>query len=199
MRCLQPVRTVAPAVTPVSLAEAKAHLNVDFADDDALITALIDAATEYFDGWSGTLGRALITQTWQQAMSAFPASVRLWLPLAPVQSITSVQYYDAADVLQTFAASNYRLQADGAGPYIELVSGASWPNVGVRDDAVIVTFVAGYGNTGADVPEPIRQAILLLIGHLYENREAVTVGVSAADLPLGVSHLVAPFARARIY
>src|SRR5690606_12599307 len=99
---LAPVRTVAPATMPVSLAEAKAHLRVDHDDQDDLITAQIKAATAYLDGWSGILGRALVTQTWRQDFAGF--GDRLPLPLVPVTAIDSVSYFDGDNVHQTLDA-----------------------------------------------------------------------------------------------
>lgn len=69
-----------------------------------------------------------------------------------------------------------------------------WPGSYHREDAVSVTYVAGYGNADA-VPAPIKAAILLIVGHLYENREASTVGVSAELLPMAVDALLAPYRR----
>ena len=59
-----PVQSAAPAALPLTLDEVKAHCRVDSADDDAILTSLIHAATGHFDGWTGTLGRCLVTQDW---------------------------------------------------------------------------------------------------------------------------------------
>ena len=184
---LKPVRTVAPAVTPVSLVEAKAQLRVDTSDDDTLITALIDAATEHLDGYTGMLGRALITQTWRQQLPRFPSrGETIGLEVGPVQSIASIAYFDADNVQQVLAASVYVLLEDESGPLVMLQVNQSWPATFAREDAVTVTYVAGYGDTGSDVPAGIRQAMLLLIGAWYENREQTVIGVSVTDLPMPV-------------
>ena len=194
MKPLAPVQTSPPAVTPVSVDEAKARLRIDSTDEDSTVGLMITAATAYLDGWSGTLGRALVTQTWAQSFSDFPVGRRLRLPLAPVQSISSITYQDADDVEQTFDASNYRLQTDALGPYVELKRGSSWPGTINRDDAVTVTFVAGYGDNAADVPGSIRDAMILMIGHLFENREA-TSPLTIKEIPWGAKTLLAPFNR----
>ena len=184
---LKPVRTVAPAVTPVSLVEAKAHLRVDTSDDDALISRMIEAVTEHLDGYESLLGQALITQTWRQSFPRFPPSGQtLGLELRPVQSIASISYFDAANASQTLAASVYTLLEDEAGPFVTLQAGQSWPAPYPREDAVTVTYAAGHGNAGSDVPAGIRQAMLMLIGAWYENREQTVIGVSAASLPMPV-------------
>lgn len=189
---LAPIRTVAPETAPVSLTETKAHLRVDFDDDDTLITSLIDAATAHVDGWTGVLGRALVMQTWRQDFCCFRP--RLRLPLAPASSITSTTYYDGDNVQQTLSADIYQLLTDARGPFVTPKPDQIWPGSYDREDAVSVTYVAGYGDADA-VPAPIRAAILLIIGHLYENREASTLGVTAELVPMAVDALLVPFRR----
>jgi uncharacterized phiE125 gp8 family phage protein len=167
-----PVLVTPPAEQPVSLAEAKAHLRVTSNDDDVLIGSLIKAATAKLDGYSGILGRALVTQTWAVDLDRF--GDRLRLPLRPVQSVATVQYYDTAGVQQTLAGAGYALLADAIGSYVALAPNAVWPGTYGRSDAVRVTFVAGYGNAAA-VPEPIRVAILLAVQHLYALRNSENV------------------------
>ncbi|MFC4625432.1 head-tail connector protein, partial [Daeguia caeni] len=147
---LTPVRIVAPANMPVSLSEAKAHLRVDHDDQDDLIIAQIRAATAWLDGWSGILGRALVTQTWRQDFVGF--ADHLPLPLAPVTAIDSVSYFDGDNVQQTLDTGVYDLFADARGAYVTRRSGQSWPATFRRADAVSIIFTAGYG-AAADVPE----------------------------------------------
>ncbi|PLX37002.1 MAG: hypothetical protein C0605_08005 [Hyphomicrobiales bacterium] len=189
---LAPVRTAAPETTPVDLDAVKKHCRVDFADDDNLLAALIAAATDHLDGYAGILGRALITQTWQQDFAGFDDVMRL--PLAPCQSISAVSYYDGDNAEQTLNSSIYALRADALGPYMTLAPDQSWPGTYNREDAVSITYVAGYGAAAA-VPQAIKQAILLMIAHWYENRETTLVGASVADLPMGAAWLLAPYRR----
>ncbi len=190
---LTPTLVEPPASALISTAEAKAHLRLDTADDDDVVTALVVAATTYLDGWSGILGRCLVTQTWSISLPTIERRMRL--PLAPVQSIESVTYFDADGAGQTMADSTYRLHASAAGgPYLELVDGVSVPSVAARDDAVTLEFVAGYGDP-EEVPAAIRQAALMLVAHWFEHREAVVTGTIATELPLAVRALLAPFRR----
>lgn len=192
---LAPVRVTAPADAPVSLAQAKAHLRVDHEDDDLYIAALIDAATGHLDGWPGILGRALVSQTWRQGSSCFPADGVIRLPLAPVVSVESITYLDPESAVQALDAAAYTAPvADGLGPYVRLV--VAPPATARRDNAVSVTFAAGYG-APADVPAAIRHALLLMVGHWYAAREAASA-VAMTELPLGVSALLAPFRRLSI-
>ncbi|MBL4757488.1 MAG: phage head-tail connector protein [Rhizobiales bacterium] len=188
---LAPRLDTAPGSQPVSLIEAKAHMNVDFGDDDALITAMIESATALFDGWNGILNRALITQTWEQKFPCFNDAIRL--AIDPVQSVTTIKYYDGSNVEQTLSGAVYALFADEVGGFITLNVDQSWPGIYSRIDAVTVTYNAGYGAASA-VPAPIRQAILMLVGHYYENRETAS-GMSFEELPFSVAALIKPFRR----
>lgn len=184
-----PVRTVAPSVAPVSLDEVKAHLRVDHYDEDSLIEVLIAAATGHLDGWSGVLGRALVTQTWSQAFDAFTDPLRLPMPAA---SVTSVTYVDQAGTAVTVAPINYLLSADALGSFVERAYGVTWPSPRDQSRAVTVTFTAGWA--AADVPSELKSAILLMVGDLYSNREGVVTGTIVAENPT-VSALISPYRR----
>lgn len=178
---------VTPADPVVTLAEAKRHLRVDHNDDDLHIDSLILATTAWIDGADGWLGRALGEQEWQLSVSAFPLR-DLKLPLAPLISVESVSYTDTSGSEITF--DNFRVVGAGTtGPGSIVPSfGYSWPMTGSEPDAVRVAFTAGYGS----VPAPIRHAILLMVGHYYESREAVTTE-KPDILPLGVDALLMPY------
>jgi len=187
---LSPVRTSAPATNPVSLTEAKAQCRVDHSDDDTLIGLLISTATAHLDGYAGVLGRALVSQTWRQDLEAFSDPVRL--ALGPVASISSVTYYDADNAIQTLAGTVYGLFADEFGAYVALKPDQTFPSVYSRRDAISVTYVAGVADS--DVPAPIKHAILLMVGHWYANREAVSEG-QMHELPMAVEALIRPYRR----
>lgn len=179
---------------PVNADDARAQLRLDDEDDDLLIDAMIRAATEHLDGWTGILGRALMPQTWRQDYACFED--RLSLPLFPLISVTSVKYYDANAVQQTFSPASYEVLTDALGSYVARLRNASWPSSidTNRQVPVSVTYQAGYADA-ANVPMPIKQAILLMVGNFYENREAVNVGNMVTEIPLGAQHLIAPYRR----
>jgi len=139
---LKPVRTVAPTALPVTLTEIKSHLRVDHSDEDAMIMLYARAATQTLDGYTGTLGRAIVTQTWRQDFNDWP-DYRLRLPLAPVSAISSITYYDTNNASQTLSSANYTLLEDDLGPAAVWASTATLPSVYDRADAIRVTFVAG--------------------------------------------------------
>jgi uncharacterized phiE125 gp8 family phage protein len=189
---LTPVRTTAPSVAPVSLEEVRGHLRIDHTDEDPTLQLYIDAATGYLEGRTGILTRALVTQSWQQFYSVFTDPIILPLGLQPVQSVTSINYYDADSASQVLSDTLYRLVHAELGPRIERTTADAWPATAVRDDAVTVEFVAG--DAPAAVPAPIRQAMLLLIGHWYAQREAVAAG-TYAEVPYAVHALLIGHAR----
>ncbi len=189
-----PTRTAPPATVPLTESEMKSHARVDFSNEDALAAVYVASAVEHLDGRAGLLGRALITQTWEVSLDKFPEDV-IRLPLGPAQSVTDVAYYDADNAEQTLASSTYRLHHDARGPYLRRVYGAEWPETYDRDDAVTVTWQAGYGDAATDVPEAIRQAIRLLSAHWFEMREPAAVGASVAEVPMSVAALIAPYRR----
>lgn len=180
------VRVTAPATSPVSLDEAKAHLRVDHDDDNSVITGFILAAVSHLDG-QGVLGRAIITQTWAQWVSQSPGWVRL--TVGTFQSLTSVQYYDADNSIQTATLSHFETRLDGDFVWVKPKADHTWPLAYNRNDAIKLTYVAGYGDAADDVPQSIRQSIMLMVGHWYDNREATTVG-KVSKLPLAVDALI---------
>lgn len=189
---LKPVRTVAPAALPVSLNEAKAHCRVDTADDDTLLTGLIEAAVSHLDGYGGVLGRAIMAQTWARDFDGFGTG-GLRLPVGDLISVTSVAYYDIANQVQTLSSAVYTAFTDELGPYVALKPDHVWPLTYGRPDAVRVTWQAGFGASAVNVPAAIRHAILLMVGHWYENREASVVGAPVAPLPMAVDALITPY------
>ena len=164
------LRTVNPAVEPVTLAEAKLHLRVDGTDEDALITALIVAAREQAEH---RCGRAFVHSTWRLALDAFPDAIRL--PIVRAASIASVQYVDQAGATQTLAGAGYQL--DNGNDYANWLvpaSGYAWPATLDQPNSVAVTYVAGYGADASAVPQSIKQWVLLSVGVMYAHREAGT-------------------------
>lgn len=186
------VLTTPPASEPVSLVEAKAQCRVEISDDDDLIEGLIRSARQWAERFTR---RAFITQQWMYVRDDWPQDADWFrIPLPPLQSVESVQYQVADGTLYTLSASDYTVDTISEPGRIALADGASWPSDDLYPvNGVRVQFTAGYGNQGSNVPQPIRQAILLLVGHWYENREAVTVGAVAREVPFAVEALLWPY------
>lgn len=187
--------TSQPATEPLSTAEAKSHLRVDISDDDTLIDSYVKAARLLVER---AVNRQLITATYRLKMDDFDDpryavdSRSIVIPRAPLQSVSSIQYLDTDGSTQTLASSKYTVYTDSLPGRIVLNQSEVWPAVQQQTwNTVTITFVAGYGNAASDVPETLRSAIRLLVGHFYENREAAVVGMSAKELPLSVKSLLA--------
>lgn len=185
LHALSPVRTVAPAVYPVTLAEVKARLSVEHSDHDLMINDMIAEATSRLDA-QGILGAALITQTWRFDLAGFPGCDHIRLPFGPVQSVV-VTYYDDDNASQTYSSGSYYVLTDMLGPKLLLDDLATWPNTYTRPNAVSVTAVVGYGATPASIPAELRSAIFIMIGDLYRHRESVMVGVSVSTIPTSMA------------
>lgn len=157
--------TPAAATYPVTLAEAKSQCRVDSSDDDTYLETLIAAATDHVEQYTG---RAIISQTWKLTLDAFSDSILL--PKGPVQSVSSVTYYDTNGDEQTLSADDYTFDGSSDPQWIVRNSDASWPTTLDGINAVSVTFVAGYST----VPPSIRHAILLLISQWFDQRSGTS-------------------------
>jgi uncharacterized phiE125 gp8 family phage protein len=158
--------TVAPAIEPVTLDEAKEHLGVLVSDDDDLITALIIAAREFVENYTG---RKLIEQTIQYTLPDFPLEGVIYIPSSPVISVDSVEYVDSGGDDQTLSADLYEVRAIELPPEISLLGGESWPSTDTDTSvAVTVTATVGYGDSADDVPHTIKSAIKLMLTKLYD-------------------------------
>lgn len=179
----------------VSTADLKAHLRVEHTAEDTLIAAYGAAAVAHLEGADGWLGRALAEQTWELKLDDFCGG-EIRLPLPPLVSVESVKYYDASDVLQTLSTAAYQvIGVNGNQPgKVALNYGYSWPTVRIKREAVVVRFKVGYLDPAINaLPTPISQALKLLVGHWYVQREPVLVGSIAEELPLTVKALLAPY------
>lgn len=165
------IRQTGPTETPISLTDVKAQLRISNTASDTLLAQYIAAATGALDGRYGYLGRALVTQTWKMYLCDWYEMDEdcIELPFPPLQSVSSVKYYDHDNVQQTLSTSLYVVKASEFVGEIERAYGATWPTHYPRADAIEVTFVCGFG-AASDVPAPIKQALLLAVGDMWANR-----------------------------
>lgn len=175
----------APVKRAITVAEAKAVAHIDTtADDTVKLPLLIGAATERME--AHLRGTKLITQTWDVAYDASPSGVVVPLPLAPVQSITSVTSYSSSGVGSVVDAADYGLDVseDGRPVLVRADDLSGWP-VGSRSySAFVVRVVAGYGDDEADVPDAVRMAVALCVKAWYDDE--LPHGV----IPKGATELV---------
>lgn len=172
-------RITAPALEPITLAEARAQCRCDGTDEDALLTIYIQTARQHAEG---LLESALITQTWEQTLDAFPTDeIKLLKP--PVLSITSVKYVDSSSVVQTITSTDYVLDAATLPGWLLPADGVAWPQTNDVINAVRIRYTAGFGPAASDVPAPIRAWMLLTVGYLFAQREREDVTGKVAAIP----------------
>lgn len=182
---------IGPDIEPVTLEEAKLHLKVETDDDNDLIEALITAAREYCEGFQR---RAYIVQTWELWLDAFPEQQWIQLPRPPLQEAT-VEYYDVNDIAYDF--TDFFVDTKSEPGYIVLNYDAVWPTTVLRPaNGVCITFIAGYGDgteydEAESVPRKVKQAMLLIVGAWYEQREnSIATGAIPKEIPMGAEALL---------
>lgn len=183
------VVVITPPSAVVSLEQAKKHCKVELSEtyDDVLISAYIDAATAWLDGPSGWLGRALGMQILELQLCEWPSNP-VTLPFPPTIEVLSIAYVDPDGAEQTL---------DVPDPlWFE-----NMPAVRGRPGDVKIRYRAGYATVAAGeppvwtnaAPAPIEVAMLMLVAHWYENREAVQIDSTAVELPFAVEALLSPY------
>lgn len=181
-------------------AEVKGHLRLDSEDERARVeNLLVPAAAQWAEQFTN---RALITQTWKLVVPRWPrGGGPIELPKPPLSSVTHVKYYDGDGVLQTWASSNYYVEAP-AGPSavparIFPSYNVSYPAYRAQQNAIEVQFVCGYGATWESVPSQLRAAMLLIVGEMFERREEAIVGTISSS-SLSARRLAWPY-RVRLF
>ncbi len=157
---------VPPASEPVSLAKAKNYLRITDSDDDALINSLVTAIRQKGETWTR---RLFITQTWTLWLDSAPEGAMFSIPLSPLQSVVDIKPYDSANIVSTFDASKYLVDAASTPGRVGLNEGHTWPNSLREMNALEIEFVAGFGDASS-VPETIKQGILQWIKLLFANK-----------------------------
>jgi uncharacterized phiE125 gp8 family phage protein len=178
----------APAVEPVTLAEAKQFIRVEHNDDDDVIAALIAGARIHLEAQTR---RALITQGWRVMRDVWPAAGCLLLLPVPVQTLDAVRIIKSDDTTLALELAGFALDTSDAPARLSLRGAPPAPERPLAGIEIDIT--CGYGDAPADVPQPLRQAIRLLVAHWYENRGLVAAGEQVAPLPQTVAALIASY------
>ena len=177
-----------PSDEPLTTDEVKRHLNLALAVTihDSYIGSLITAARKYVED---QLNRSLLSTQWEITLDSLPCEREIYLPRAPLLTVDEITYIATDGTETTWASTNYIVSTTREPARLSLAYGCVWPSIQYRADAVTILFTAGYGDDATDVPYPIRQALLLIIGHWFENRE--TVGpVNLKEVPMAATHLI---------
>jgi uncharacterized phiE125 gp8 family phage protein len=183
--------TLPPAVEPISLVEAKAHLRVDHAADDVFISALIVAARRQIEARTSL---CLIQQNWSVFFDRWPAHPALSIPLDPLIAVNEVVIYGDADAASTIEPAHYFVDRAQLPARVILRQGRTVPQPGRIANGIEVKVTAGFGATAASVPQDIKQALLLTVGAWFANRGEERGG----DLPLMAVGLIRPYRTVRL-
>lgn len=164
-------RTSIDGSEPIKLAEAKEQCYETGSKWDSYLTALITVVREYAenDTW-----RSIVESTWEYRLDAFPDDDgEINIPKPPILSVSKIEYVDGEGTTQTLADSEYNVDTDSE--YGRVEPEDSWPDTKDTYNAVIITFTAGYDGNSEDrkLPKPLKQGMLMLLKHLFDNRESV--------------------------
>lgn len=181
---IRPVATVAGATCDFGVSIIKS--DPASAEDD-LLSHYIGTAREYCEDFQN---RAYCTQTWDLKLDDWPDQDYIEIPLPPLQSVTYIKYKDSDGVEYTVDTADYIVDTATFKGRVVLAYGESWPSVSLYPASPItIRFVAGYGAAAA-VPKKAKQAMLLLVGHWNERREAAITGTISKDIEHGVEALL---------
>lgn len=183
-----------PAEEPVTLAEAKAWLKVDGADEDALIGTLITAARLHLES---VTGRALLTQSWRLVLDAWPPGGEVRLPVAPLSALTAIRAFDEDGDEHAIGLAQFLVEAGGTPARLVLPGTVAGMPALRQRFGIEIDYVAGFGEP-ADVPQELKQALLVLVAHWFEHRDAVVIAGSGAVIPFGFDRLIAPYREVRL-
>ncbi len=217
------VLTTAPAVEPITLADVKAHLRIDTADEDGLLQSLILSSRLHIEV---ALDLALITQTWSCFFDHWPHALSghgvpvsppgaafatfdpwigrnsgvtaLALAKGPVKSVDAIRIYAEDGASAALPLAGFAIDLLSRPARIARRSGTPTPIPARSVNGLEIALTVGFGPTPADVPAPIRQALLLLIAHWYEHRDPGEIGTDNARVPAAVSALLSPWATVRL-
>lgn len=180
-----------PAVEPVSLSEAKAHLRVSHADEDGLIGTLIVSARRIVEARTGLV---LIEQVWTCYRDDWPDDGVVSLPLSPVSIVSDVGVFGEDNVKAVIDPAHYYADLASRPPRLLLRGSRVWARPGRIANGIAITVTAGYGPAASSVPQPLRQAVLQLVAHWYEHRGNAV----PPPFPLTIDPLIQPYREFRL-
>lgn len=178
-----------PLAEPLTLAEVRAHLRLDTGDEDALLVSLITVAREHLEREAGLV---LASRDFRLCLDAWPDDGILTIARGPVRAVTDVTVYDGEGVGQAVDLDGHLLDGEARPARLWL---RDVPATGRVLNGIEVEFVAGFGESGAEVPETLKRAMLLHIGAMFACRGVVAPDAQPAVVPPGYDRLIAPFCR----
>ena len=182
-------QTTPPGAEPLTLAEVKAHMRLDGSAEDALLVSLIQTARDYLERQTGL---CLITQHWRLYLDVWPEDGVIQIAKGPVQTIETIQLFDG-DGHSVDLSSLDRLLDGQARPARLWLRNP--PSPGQAMNGIEIDFTAGFGESGADIPDTLNGARLIHVAHLFAFRGVVSAADQPAGVPAGYDRLIAPFCR----
>ena len=177
-----------PALEPVTIADTRAFLRISTESEDEILHRLIATAREIIEAEPGL---SLIDQTWRLRVDRWPRSGRLALFKYPVKSVAAVVAYRQDGTAISFSPEEFVLN-HGSRP--QRLYMAQYPDA-VEFVGLEVDFVAGFGETGVEVPDALKHAILTLVAHLYESRAGVDADAASRSFPPVISQMIDSWKR----
>lgn len=174
--------TTPPATEPVTTTDFKTWIGYSGADQDAVFTNTLKTARQWVEEY---LCRQLVSATYTLKLDSFPVW-ELVLPKLPIQSITSITYLDSDGASQTLSTDVYQLTTRGT---LTTKYNQQWPTIRCTPEAVTVVYVAGYGSSATDVPQPIRDAIALFAKGVWQS----PTGSCAGAIMMAAENLLQPY------
>jgi uncharacterized phiE125 gp8 family phage protein len=176
----QDYQIIGPTLEPLDLEEVKKQRRFTSTSIDTLFDMWMGASRQDFESETGV---QLLTATREYALDATPCADRIEIPRPPLRSIVSITYDDDSGVEQTFDSANYVVLPRQSDPqefdtfptpgYVALVSGASWPTVTCRRQALRIRYICGFGDAPGAVPELIQYALFMFVGTAHKYAESL--------------------------
>ncbi|MFV0368257.1 MAG: head-tail connector protein [Hyphomicrobiaceae bacterium] len=179
---------------PLSVDEVKAHVRIDGSSEDALLQSLILTSRLHIEA---ALGLALIAQSWRLVLDQWPKDGPVKLPISPVRSVSEMRVLAANGTPTVVDAGSYGLDTSQR-PARIMFFGTSRPEPERPFAGIEIDLMVGFGEKANDVPEPVRQALLLLVAHWYEHRDPIEIGKPTTAVPHAVSRLLHPYRAVRL-
>ena len=184
-----------PALEPVSRIEAKEHLKVTTDAEDDLIDRLITTARQQVEK---QIDKVLIDQTWKIYLNEWPATGQIILPVAPVTAVVNLRTWSQDDVAAIIDPAHYYADLLAGPQKLILRQSRLWLRPGRIANGIEIEVTAGFGPDGNAVPAPLRTAMLILIAHWFENRQADCDGPANSQVSEKIQSLLSPFQQVRL-
>lgn len=179
-----PILYAGPSVEPVSLAEMGKWVGAYASTDDAILSANITAARQWFET---ACDRSFVLSTWDYKFPYFFAQ-EIALPYPPLRDVVSITYLDVNEASQTLATTVYDVVTSRTPGVVRLAWSQVWPVVAFRPEAVTIRFRSG---STAGCPEMVKAGIKMLAAFWYANRgdQTITGANQQPVVPMAVQNI----------